>query len=74
MARIVKIIATIASCGFCAGMIACTQMENQTGVYVCIAGCFAGFLVSMLATAQENKKIVEETLKKGPQMEDQSAE
>ena len=63
MARIVKIISTLVSCAFCIGMIACTKVESQVGVYVCIAGCFLSFLVSMIATAQINKKIVEETLK-----------
>ena len=63
MARIVKIISTLVSCAFCIGMIACTKAESQMGVYVCIAGCFLSFLVSMIATAQINKKIVEETLK-----------
>ena len=64
MARIVKIISTLVSCAFCIGMIASTKAESQVGVYVCIAGCFLSFLVSMMATAQINKKIVEETLKK----------
>ena len=63
MARIIKIISTLASCAFCIGMIACTKLESQMGVYVCIAGCFLSFLISMIATAQINKKIVEETLK-----------
>ena len=63
MAHIVKIIATILSCAFCVGMIVCTKMDSQTGVYVCIAGCFLGFLVSMFATAQENKKALEESMK-----------
>ena len=63
MARIVKIISTLVSCAFCIGMIACTKVESQVGVYVCIAGCFLSFLISMIATAQINKKIVEETLK-----------
>ena len=63
MARIVKIISTLVSCAFCIGMIASTKAESQVGVYVCIAGCFLSFLVSMIATAQINKKIVEETLK-----------
>ena len=63
MARIVKIISTLASCAFCIGMIVCTNAGSQMGVYVCIAGCFLSFLVSMIATAQINKKIVEETLK-----------
>ena len=67
MAHIVKIIATIVSCAFCVGMIVCTNMGSQTGVYVCIAGCLLGFLVSMGATAQENKKAVEESLKQNPQ-------
>ena len=64
MARIVKIISTLVSCAFCIGMIACTNAGSQMGVYVCIAGCFLSFLVSMMATAQLNKKIVEESLKK----------
>ena len=64
MARIVKIISTLVSCAFCIGMIASTKAESQVGVYVCIAGCFLSFLVSMIATAQQNKKIVEESLKK----------
>ena len=64
MARIIKIISTILSCAFCIGMIACTKVESQMGVYVCIAGCFLSFLVSMIATAQINKKVVEESLKK----------
>ena len=66
MARIVKIISTLASCAFCIGMIICTKLESQIGVYVCIAGCFLSFLVSMCATAQENKKIVEANLKQEP--------
>ena len=64
MARIVKIISTLVSCAFCIGMIASTKAESQVGVYVCIAGCFLSFLVSMMATAQQNKRIVEEKLKK----------
>ena len=64
MARIIKIISTLVSCAFCIGMIACTKVESQMGVYVCIAGCFLSFLVSMIATAQQNKRIVEENLKK----------
>ena len=63
MARLVKILATIASCAFCIAMIVCTKLESQMGVYVCIAGCFLSFLISMIATAQINKKIVEENLK-----------
>ena len=64
MARIIKIISTLVSCAFCIGMIASTKAESQVGVYVCIAGCFLSFLVSMMATAQQNKRIVEENLKK----------
>ena len=64
MARIVKIISTLVSCAFCIGMIVCTNAGSQMGVYVCIAGCFLSFLVSMMATAQQNKRIVEENLKK----------
>ena len=64
MARIIKIISTLVSCAFCIGMIASTKAESQVGVYVCIAGCFVSFLVSMMATAQQNKKIVEERMKK----------
>ena len=63
MARIIKIISTLLSCAVCIGMIVCTNAGSQMGVYVCIAGCFLSFLVSMIATAQINKKIVEETLK-----------
>ena len=64
MARIVKVLSTLASCAFCIAMIVCTRLESQMGVYVCIAGCLLSFLVSMGATAQENKKIVEDNLKK----------
>ena len=64
MARIVKIIATLFSCAFCIGMIICTNAGSQMGVYVCIAGCFLSFLISMMATAQQNKRIVEENLRK----------
>ena len=70
MAHIVKILSTIASCAFCVAMIVCTKLESQMGVYVCIAGCFLGFLISMFATAQENKKVVEEALKQDPPMDD----
>ena len=64
MARKIKVLSTILSCGCCVAMIVCTKLGSQVGVYGCIAGCFAGFLVSMIATAQENKKIVEDNLKK----------
>ena len=70
MAKIVKAISVIGSCGFCAGMIVCSKLGIQTGVYVCIAGCFVGFLTNMLATAQENKKIVEKQLKQHPDQKD----
>ena len=63
MAKILKVLSVIVACSFCAGMIVCTKLESQMGVYVCIAGCFLSFLVSMAATAQQNKKIVEENLK-----------
>ena len=64
MARIVKVLATITACAFCVGMIVSTKLESQMGVYVCIGGCLVSFLINMFATAQANKKIVEENLKK----------
>ena len=66
MAKIIKALSVIVSCGFCVGMIVCSKLGIQTGVYVCIAGCFVGFLTNMLATAQINKKILEDTLKQEP--------
>ena len=63
MAKIIKVISILSACAFCIGMIICTNLAFQTGVYVCIAGCFASFLVSMLATARENRNIVEANLK-----------
>ena len=67
MAKIIKALSVIVSCGFCVGMIVCSKLGIQTGVYVCIAGCFAGFLTNMLATALKNRKLVEEQLKQKQQ-------
>ena len=66
MAHKIKVLSTIVSCGFCAGMIACSKLDAPTGVYVCIAGCFVSFLVNMVATAKQNQKILEDALKQEP--------
>lgn len=59
MARIIRIIAVIASCCACAGMIWCSSAGNETGVYICMGICFVGFLTNMIATARENAKKLE---------------
>ena len=59
MAKILRIIAVIMSCGFCAGLIWCSSVRNQMGIYVCIGGCVAGFLMNMIVTAHENAKELE---------------
>ena len=62
MTKIIRILSVILSCACCAGMIICTKLDSQTGVYVCMAGCFVGFLGNMLATARENQKTIESNL------------
>ena len=59
MAKILRILAVLTSCGFCAGLIWCSNIQNQTGIYVCIGGCLLGFLANMMVTAHENAKELE---------------
>ena len=59
MTRFLRILAVLTSCGFCAGLIWASSVQNQTAVYVCIGGCLLGFLANMMVTAHENARELE---------------
>ncbi|MBR3973159.1 MAG: hypothetical protein IKJ99_04320 [Oscillospiraceae bacterium] len=59
MARILRIIATLFSCGSCAAMIYFSSRNNADAVYTCLILCIVSFFVNMIITARENAKKLE---------------
>ena len=59
MTKIIRTIAVIASCAFCAGLIWFSNTQNQTAIYFCIGGCCVSFLLNMMVTAHENTRRLE---------------
>ena len=65
MAQIIRTIAVIASCCFCAGMIYFSSTgTNNNAVYICMVGCLVSFMINAAAAARINRKAVEEAAKK----------
>ena len=70
MSKIIRILAVIVSCAFCAGLIWFSNAQNQTAIYVCLGGCVASFLVNMIVSSHENAKELEAQQKQLQQEEE----
>ena len=73
MSKIIRIIAVIASCAFCAGLIWFSNAQNQTAIYVCLGGCVVSFLINMMVTSHENARDLEAQQKQLEQEENTQA-